>query len=752
MRLRSFWKDGENWIILLLSLTSGLTTSYFFLDTGQLTHDTQHFYHFFHDTLHSLNKYGEPAWWFPLDQFGFPGYFYGILGVPNQAGPAFVLLGFSVWVLGVIGVVINTFQPLYVIYFGWLIPLLFLLSISYTFSLFLQSRAARIFGLILASLCPGVLLNITDPGFLEPIAYSIFFFGALVRYVRMPNTANFLLTCLSICLTLTVFNYCALLWNVFFIPFSILYVLSSPGNGNGLKVLLVHKNHLFGFLICAAVCAAPVLLTYSQQGDLVRQGLDGMTYSDYQSGGNYFQLLTISAPYLGVGQLKIADGTWLLGKLIDYREDGAYWFRYNYMGLLALPLVCLGLVCGARKIGWVGWTFIVFIFFIVWRVDDSSVFFVLRQTLKPLQSMSHYGDLLFRGGGYVIFLGFAAYGFDVFVKNMKKYSLYLGHLVIVLSVTTVGVTYYMTDKVFGGSTLIITSALSVGFALTFYMMHNRGSRVLRNSGAFVLCMLAFVDLTWGAHHFLRSLPYIHAGPSDGSSIDRLGKYGLSVANPSAKAYINGYRLLESKGLRTLFDLGMVSSNIPRAKVFKRVVVKEKLEEADLYSAFDAKLTPNLLTILPAQGRDPALSRGVLLEDPKPSDANLTGVDQIKNLRHTYNEQHWEIDSKGAGFLFLSDTYSPFWFASINGKSVDVHRALGYFVAIPIESGVSMVRMVYRPHLIAPTLFIAYGLITLLFLSLLIIRRRKDILPQMLPSLSGRSRGEMSRIRRGQGSS
>ena len=115
--------------VLGLALAAAAFTAGPFLWRGALYHDTLHAFSYFSDNLDSLHRFGEPAWWSPNVNAGMPGYFYAMLGQPNLARPAFVAIGAVVWLLGRLGVPLHGVLPLYVCYFGLLIPALFLLGV-----------------------------------------------------------------------------------------------------------------------------------------------------------------------------------------------------------------------------------------------------------------------------------------------------------------------------------------------------------------------------------------------------------------------------------------------------------------------------------------------------------------------------------------------------------------------------------------------------------------------------------------------
>ena len=95
---------------------------------GYLYHDTLRQYSFFYENLDSLNRFAEPAWWSPQINYGTPSYFYALLGISNIGKPVFVALGLLAWLLGRLGIALPPLFPVFMLYLGVLVPLLFLIA------------------------------------------------------------------------------------------------------------------------------------------------------------------------------------------------------------------------------------------------------------------------------------------------------------------------------------------------------------------------------------------------------------------------------------------------------------------------------------------------------------------------------------------------------------------------------------------------------------------------------------------------
>ena len=117
-----FW--AQLLFLVVLNVFAGVVLFGGYLHTGSLFGDTLKGFSFFHDNLHSLNYFGQIAWWNPNIQHGFPLYYASILAF-DCATPLFVLTAATVWMLGLFRIHLVAYFPLFILYVGFLIPLLF---------------------------------------------------------------------------------------------------------------------------------------------------------------------------------------------------------------------------------------------------------------------------------------------------------------------------------------------------------------------------------------------------------------------------------------------------------------------------------------------------------------------------------------------------------------------------------------------------------------------------------------------------
>jgi NADH:ubiquinone oxidoreductase subunit 4 (subunit M) len=107
-----------------------------------------------------------------------------------------VFVGLLLWLAGRLGIEISDLLTVYVFYFGALIPLLFLIGTWLVARELLRSSTALLYVLIVAAFSPGVVLNLSDPGLLEFVAYCLFFVAAYLRFVGRPSRRSFAAVCL----------------------------------------------------------------------------------------------------------------------------------------------------------------------------------------------------------------------------------------------------------------------------------------------------------------------------------------------------------------------------------------------------------------------------------------------------------------------------------------------------------------------------------------------------------------------------
>src|SRR5688572_30526171 len=154
---------------------------------------------------------------------------------------------------GILGVSIRAYVPIYVVYFGLLTPLLFLFSVRSFARTFLKSDRAVVYALVLAAFSPGVMLNISDVGFLEPAAYGLFFGAALLRFLNAPGRRSYWMLGLTLVPLGLSLNFAFLFWNAVALPLLVVVMLVCAGRRRWAMAAALRGPGLKGWAVLAGL-------------------------------------------------------------------------------------------------------------------------------------------------------------------------------------------------------------------------------------------------------------------------------------------------------------------------------------------------------------------------------------------------------------------------------------------------------------------------------------------------------------------
>jgi hypothetical protein len=684
-------------VFLALWMFSAAALAGPFLVYGTLYSDNLLHYSFFYNNLQSLNVHGAPAWWFPNNQMGYPGYFFSIVSIVNCGMPAFALLGAAVWLLGRLGIVVTTYHALYVFYFGALVPLLFLSALWLLARQVFRSPLVVSYVLIVGAFSPGVVTNLSDIGGLEHITYFLYFAAALLRFLRNPAgrrsyflllltlcllglSANYLVLVtaapLALCLAVAVFSY-----RRFRSAWPRIRRALSPGRWAMLAVL-------------PAVCAAPNLLAFSQRGELVQRDASDLSYSfaDLKA-GNPWEVLLASSPAVGLEwdqYNRHADGRpnrFVVHGLLDAKDH----ISYVYLGLLAWPLAMGGLLRGRAPLRLALLLGLALLFTILLLAGYSAVFAAILVLPTPLQGMNHFSDLLYRDGGFLVLLFAAGLGLERLERNRGRA---LGFLFPVAAVAAIAVTAKL--HAFALSTATGLAALLALLMAVVLAWHARAALERhRRLGLRLLIALALVDVSTFAFWYVRLLP-LRMGwkVTDAPHAD-----GLGIAQPRPNRTAD--RLLHLRPMARLRKDGLPVEELPPLAVYGAAHFHDD--------------TPTAEDIARARAAGPARSLA-LARNPMPrtplepvfrSPHAADGADARVETK-TFSRIRIRTESGAPALLFVRDAFSPYWRGWVNGAPAPVYRAMGNFKAVPIPSGAAEVELRFSPPGIAATLALAYA--------------------------------------------
>jgi hypothetical protein len=726
-------------LVFVLALFSFFVTCFFFLRDGALYWDNGQHFSQFRDNLHSLNAYGELAWWFPHVQGGWPSYYYSILGFPHGASPLFAVVAASCWLSGRIGLSIDSYLPIYVVYFGLLTPLLFLFSVRAFVSRFLKDPRAVTYALVMAAFSPGVVLNISDIGFLEPAAYGLFLAAASLAYLKAPSRRTYWtlgLTLVALGLSL---NFAFLFWNALAIPLFVAVVVGLAGRRRRSWILSALKQAgLSGWVVWAGLFllgAAPNLVAYAQGHDaLIKPHLDGVSYpfEDLRP-GNPLTPLASSVPGLGAKWAPAYRQHWAIAEKARGEHIG-----YIYMGLLCVPLTILALTHGRRPVRACVMTGLLVVFGVINLAGHSPLFAPILALPTPLRSNNHYSDLLDRGGGFVVLIAAAALGLDALLRGTAATR--RAFLRIFAVSATVGLllfaVIYEADTLlrasFGFSVLL---AMLTGVILreVAYAQHRRALR----AAFLALLSVGSVDLSTNAFMHVRRV--IHRGAGYEILDQSADASGIGLAQRREDEGGGYYFVSNVLSLRSRVEAveAGLPARPPSARLFASAHALHDLrQEAATIAAVGFENTHSL-GLSPGDAARPEAQPFMNLV-PAP----LPVPGRVEERRRTYNRVALDVQASQPALLFLADSYSPYWQATVDGRPSPVLRALHSHKAIAVPAGASRVELWFSPPGIGSSLLVGYS--TLVLTAFLTARRRRPKRPAATrPAVSpGRAMGSL----------
>lgn len=653
----------------------------FFLNHS-LYWDNRNFYSLFRDTLHSLNIYGEIPWWYSQNQMGWPGYYYGILGDMNLGGPLFVPLAALFYLLGRVGVEVTQYHGIYTAYFGILTPALFLLATYGVLREWIQSQRALLYGMILAAFAPGMIFNLSDIGFLEPIVYFLFFLGSLLRFLREPTHRRYWILVFTVQILAVSFNYTALFWNVLFLPLSIFAFAFFPLHQAKSTLRAFQQQgpwRLAVGLLLAAVAISPNLIILSQGADLVRTRMGQRYYSLFDlTAGNPLEFLLTSLPFFG---FEWDQGFWSL--LQANRHIG-----FTYMGLLSLPLVLLALKSLPRTTFIRALILLLGAALIVNLASFSPFFSMLLALPSPLNGNNHFGDALFRGGGYLIILALATLGFQALEKASTAKTFFGLVIGVWLVNIVIGITFHGE-----GAFASLTFGYLIFVGLIFLVLFLRERKQYLSATTLSLFLvLTLLDVSQVANFYLRQQLVPAADRID----DRANANGLGLSQEVANVHANSILMYQP-----LFEMTKANfnfSSIPQMTLFTRAHVNANLQDEINQNqlqfnsrslAFDSESSPEF--------------------DIRPyiNDQNPLPTGEILSVEQTYSRWRIRLKVDRPALFFLRDAYSPYWKATLNDQPAPVLRAFYNFKAVPLVAGENAIELRFTPPKVPWLMLIAY---------------------------------------------
>ncbi len=673
--------------------------------SGHLHHDTLGVFPYFLDNFVSLYRFGEPAWWSPKISFGFPTYFYALVGIVNAGKPAFMFVGLLVWMLGRLGIDIPDMVPVYIFYFAVLLPALFVVGVGLVARRLLRSRVALLYVMIVAAFSPGVILNLTDPGMLEYMAYCLFCVAAYFDFVARPSARSFALLCLCGGLISLAFSQYALMTAIPWLP---LLVITSAAVSKSARAALrsVPIWQWAAAAMLIVVTALPSLIAYAQQRDETTQySLDGFEYSFSRiKPGNPLEFLLASVPAITFEWDDYHQGE--DAPISEFRADGLERGRpggFDYLGVLAIPLAALGLVYGRRRLRVPLFIMLVAAMTVLALPGFSPLFSLLLAFPSPLRSMNHYGDLLYRGGGFLLLLFAAGMGLEAALRRRAVLER-LAPLLAATSVVSLGVWFHFGRP--AQSLVGFCMALTVCFLVVLLW----AARLPRRSGSRLLAAgilgLTAIDVSTAAFWHIRLLV-----------IGERQHYGLGAGQGRDDPYPETQVAVLMRETKKMGERGLPLERIPSVSAFCSAHTYEDLPSAsDFERALDVPKAERSLP-LPATLRDDESLRAFF--DRPPGQPCKTWLEH----GGSFNSKHVVVTADQPTLVLFGDAYAKEWRATVDGIPTPVHRAFGAFKAVSVPAGKSDLRLRFEPPLVGKALGGAY--LVMVVLGLVVLRMPPD---------------------------
>lgn len=678
-------------LLVTISLFSAYVTTEGFYRTGTLYWDNGLFFGFFRDNLHSLNEFGEFAWWFPHKQFGWPAYYYSVLGDLSFFSPVQMSFCAASFLLGQFGFHVSSFQPWFLFEIGFVSPLIVNVGVFLLTRQIFPNKLLSFFAVTLAAFSPGVFFNLSDPGFLEPVAYSLFFAAAYIQFLRGPTRKHFYILGFTCCLLALNLNFPFIFWNALAVPlFLLVSIFFFRGNFKEFKLGLGQLNWWDWALCLLAIiiCSSPSLVVFSQVGELIRTRMGQKIYDlkDLYV-GNPLEMISVGWPGFG---FDLNVNRWQI------YTQGSRHIGITYLGLLCLPLTLVGLIFGRQKIRMALLMLLISSFTIVCLSAYSPIFSLLLVWDTPLRANNHYGDAFLRSGGYLLLIIGAALGMDA-IWRQEAARKYLSKIFILWILFSAGFMVWMLkDQVTVEPSFGFFLVLAFFFYILIHQLYRSKNQKTIKQLLLSLIILTIVDIStisyFHVRHILESpLRMIDETPAG----DRIG-----MAQSFSGEYSNSILML--RPLYEMTKAGFEPAQIPFLKLFTAAHPTQSLK-TDLDYYFSGQNPYPESIALDAKAFESEDFRDFLLVSPKDKETH----GQVEILRRTYSSLVVKTKSEKKALLFVRDGFSPFWQAFTKDQELPLVRALSNFKVAVVPPGENIIAFQFSPPWVRPALAAAY---------------------------------------------
>lgn len=694
--------SAEIAMVLLISVCAGLMVTQELIEKGAAFWDNVFFYSIFWNQMDSLNRFGEFAWWFPANQAGWPAFFYSALGDVPCLTPVFMGFATVSWGLGRLGINPSWFG-FFIAYYAFVVPALLNVAVYFVAKRFLVRNSSVFLAVVLSAFSPGLFVNVSDLGFIEPLIYSLIFFLAWISYLASPTRVNFFKFTFGTALIALTANFPFLIWNFYFLPVTVLItIFLVPGGRERFKSAIRAPSIADWAIFTASVliCAGPAMLVVSHSGQFIRSTIGTESYNwRALTAGNPLEYLAMSLP--GVG-FEWGDGAWRLKAA--GREA---WTAYQYLGLMALPFSILALLFGPRV-----WRMGVLVFFVVSSCivalsAHSPFFATLIQMVGPLRTNSHWPDLGFRAGGYLLIILLTTKGFELLANGQRRASRTFPILCALNIALVSSVLWYFHGPEFLSLSISgFALVLSVIFLAVSVWLFAKIPDRRRVTPIMILLALCCLDVTTNLNLHSRMVMSKFGHKVIGRpEVSQPGSVGLSRLTPEGVGDFAD-RILVLKPLYSLIKEDSPVNSIGTLRLFNAVHSNSGPLESRIREE-KAALSPGnsdryfSLAVEPEDFNRPELQPFAKNTTP----GQVPG--QLKVEFISYNELILSVTSAQQAVLFLRDSFYPGWSATINGTKAPIFKALFNFKALVVPEGSSTVNLTFQPRGLTMSLWLSY---------------------------------------------
>lgn len=508
----------KEWFLLLAisAVSSAVLSGRQFLFSA-LYHDQAKLFDVFRNNLHALNYFGEFMWRLPFaDDGGVNVYILGMLG-HTTFSPISILLSLVAYFMGVIGIHIQNYYPIYILYIGFIVPLMFSSSVFLLVRVLVRDHLARVFAAILIPFSPPIINNLTDIG-LENAGYGVFFIAALLNYLQKPAMGRFrLLALATLTLALSV-NHLSLYLNAILLPCVVIYLLVTTRLPTlRAAFTAVPWTHWAALSVASLICVAPILIALTYSADIVRNNIGARLYPYLElKPGDAAQFLLSSVPGLASlwinGVYRFIPVMAVTGEMLP--------LSHIYLGAFVLAAAFLGTICliARGRIGLV--IMLVGATVIIPVVGHSLIFTLLLIWETPLRAVSHYSDTLYRWGGSTLILVLSVIGFARMMR--RRTMIKLGTvLFLVMAAIAVGVLLFVGVPTSMYALLAAHTAVGVLLLLTLLGAGTAKPAHRRRAG-YLLVLLVGVDVSTSSFWYVREYIWPRLISFSEVSIDSIG--------------------------------------------------------------------------------------------------------------------------------------------------------------------------------------------------------------------------------------